>query len=46
MLRHENTFLDDLTPADVEAALGVPVTITDETGSGLLRALAGLESQS
>lgn len=46
MLRHENTFLDDLTPADVEAALGVPVTITDETGSGLLCALAGLESQS
>ncbi len=38
MLRHEGRFLDDLTPADVEAALGVPVRVVDGSGGDLLDA--------
>lgn len=38
MLRHEGRFLDDLTPQDVEEALGVPVRVSDGTGADLLAA--------
>lgn len=38
MLRHEGRFLDDLTPQDVEAALGIPVRVSDGTGADLLAA--------
>ena len=41
-LRHErDRFLDDLTPAEVSAALGVPVTPVDNDGYALLAALLG-----
>ncbi len=36
MLRHEkDKFLDDLSPADVEKALGVPLEISEASGYGL-----------
>lgn len=36
MLRHEkDKFLDDLSPADIENALGVPVEISGASGEGL-----------
>jgi len=43
MLRHErDKFLDDLTVADVEEALGVPVILTDPSGDALLETLTGV----
>lgn len=40
MLRHEqDKFLDDLTVADVEQALGVTVRLSEPSGDGLLSAL-------
>lgn len=36
MVRHEGQFLDDLTPKDVEEALGVPVRVLDGSGYELL----------
>jgi len=40
MLRHEgDMFLDNLTPAEVEKALGVPVIISEATGGALCRTL-------
>lgn len=40
MLRREgDLFLDDTTPADVEAALGVPLLINDGDGADFLRVL-------
>ena len=38
----EDVFLDDLTPADLSAALGVPVHPSENDGAKLLRALLGL----
>jgi NifB/MoaA-like Fe-S oxidoreductase len=34
-------FLDDVTPGDLAASLGVPVTAVEPTPGALLRALAG-----
>lgn len=40
MLRHEgDKFLDDVTPSQVEEALGVPLTVTPVDGAALLDAL-------
>ena len=40
MLRHErDKFLDDVTPAQVEEALGVPLTVTPVDGAALVDAL-------
>lgn len=36
----EGLFLDDLAPADIEAALHLPVTIIESTPSGLYRAIS------
>jgi hypothetical protein len=36
----EGVFLDDLTPADLARALGVPVTPVEPDAAALLRALA------
>lgn len=45
MLRREgDMFLDDLTPEDVEKALGVPVRVVPADGEKLLSALIGLDS--
>ena len=42
MLRHgEGVFLDDLTPADLERELGVPVVCVDIDGAKLLSAMRG-----
>ncbi len=42
MLRHgEGVFLDDLTPADLERALGVRVQIVETDGARLLAAMRG-----
>ena len=42
MLRHgEGVFLDDLTPADLERELGVPVQIVEPDGAKLLAAMRG-----
>lgn len=42
MLRHGgDIFLDDLHVSDVEAALGVPVTVVDQDGFDLLDAMLG-----
>ena len=42
MLRHgEGVFLDDLTPADLERELGVPVVFVDIDGAKLLSAMRG-----
>ena len=42
MLRHgEGVFLDDLTPADLERELGVPVQIVENDGAALLAAMRG-----
>ncbi len=42
MLRREgDMFLDDTTPADVSAALGVPLTVNDGDGADFLRVLLG-----
>lgn len=42
MLRDEgDRFLDDSTPAEIEAALGVPVQVCPTDGAGLLDALIG-----
>lgn len=44
MLRREgDLFLDDTTPADVAAALGVPLTVNDGDGADFLRVLLGEE---
>ena len=37
----EGVFLDDLTPADVARALGVPVVAVEPEPRALLRALRG-----
>ena len=43
MLRHgEGVFLDDLTPADLERELGVPVQIVEPDGAKLLSAMRGV----
>lgn len=39
MLRHEGRFLDDMTPAQLEQALGLPIRVSDGSGSDLLEAL-------
>ena len=42
MLRHgEGVFLDDLTPADLERELGVPVIPVEVDGAKLLAAMRG-----
>ena len=42
MLRHErDRFLDDMTPEELEAALGVPVRFVENDGFALLDALLG-----
>ena len=42
MLRHgDGVFLDDLTPADLERELGVPVQIVENDGAALLAAMRG-----
>ena len=42
MLRHgEGVFLDDLTPADLERELGVPIRIVENDGAKLLSAMRG-----
>ena len=42
MLRHgEGVFLDDLTPADLERELNVPVRIVENDGADLLAAMRG-----
>ena len=42
MLRHgEGVFLDDLTPADLERELNVPVRIVENDGAALLAAMRG-----
>lgn len=38
----EDVFLDDLTPADLSTALGVPVRASENDGTKLLHALLGL----
>ena len=44
MLRSgENVFLDDVTTADVERELGVPVVPVPQDGYGLLDAMLGVE---
>jgi NifB/MoaA-like Fe-S oxidoreductase len=40
MLRHgEGVFLDDLTPADLERELGIPVAPVEADGAKLLAAM-------
>ena len=38
---HSGVFLDDLTPADLAAALGTPVTTVEPDAPALLAALLG-----
>ena len=46
MLRSgENVFLDDVTTADVERALGVPVVPVPQDGYELLDAICGIQCQ-
>lgn len=46
MLRyHENVFLDDVTIAQVEEALGVPLTFVPQDGFALCDAMFGLDGQ-
>ena len=46
MLRADgDVFLDDLTPADLSAALNVPVRASENDGAKLLHALLGLQDQ-
>ena len=43
MLRHEqDKFLDDVTPQQVEEALGVPVVPLENDGFALLDAMLGM----
>lgn len=46
MLReNEDRFLDDMTVDTLSASLGKPIKVSDNTGSGLIRSLFGMEDQ-
>lgn len=46
MLRHaQDLFLDDVSTNDVEAALGVPLTVTDPGGADFLHSLLGVNEE-